>query len=89
MEKLRALTDCPIFITSWYRCPACNEAVGGAPKSEHMDGSATDFGTRKHTPKQLAALCEKVPEFRAGGIGTYPTWVHADSAIGPHRPARW
>ena len=89
LEKLRALVGGPLLITSWYRCPACNKAVGGASKSEHMDGSATDFVSRQHTPRELAALCEKVPEFDGGGIGTYPSWVHADSARGPHRPARW
>ncbi len=30
-------------ITSGYRCPALNEAVGGAPASQHLRGEAADI----------------------------------------------
>ena len=30
-------------ITSGYRCPALNEAVGGAPSSQHLRGEAADI----------------------------------------------
>jgi len=35
--------DKPIFITSWYRPPAVNRAVGGASRSKHLEGHAFDF----------------------------------------------
>lgn len=32
-----------ILITSGYRCPALNKAVGGVPHSQHMRGEAADI----------------------------------------------
>jgi len=44
MELVRsALNDEPINVTSWYRSPALNAAIGGSAKSDHMDGDAVDF----------------------------------------------
>lgn len=34
-----------IIISSGYRCPALNEAVGGATNSQHMRGEAADIHT--------------------------------------------
>lgn len=50
LEKLRLLNDeRPLFISSGYRCPRLNKAVGGAKNSQHMQGQAADidFGSRK------------------------------------------
>lgn len=43
MEKVRALFDRPIEITSGYRNPEVNAAVGGVPTSDHAQGHAADF----------------------------------------------
>jgi zinc D-Ala-D-Ala carboxypeptidase len=44
MEKVRnILGGHPITITSGYRCPELNAAVGGAPDSAHLYGLACDF----------------------------------------------
>lgn len=43
MEKVRALFNLPIEITSGYRSPAVNAAVGGVPDSDHALGHAADF----------------------------------------------
>src|SRR5438552_3183529 len=43
MEAVRALFDKPIEITSGYRNPIVNAAVGGVPKSAHALGHAADF----------------------------------------------
>jgi hypothetical protein len=46
LEKIREHLARPIFITSGYRCPALNAAVGGAGMSQHLTGAAADFVVR-------------------------------------------
>lgn len=44
MEKVRSiLGDKPVLISSGYRSPRVNEAVGGSPSSAHKSGLAVDF----------------------------------------------
>lgn len=43
LEDVRVLLGHPILISSGYRCPALNKAIGGAAKSHHMLGMAADF----------------------------------------------
>lgn len=43
MEDVRALLGHPIQVTSWYRSPELNKAVGGSKTSAHMKGLAMDF----------------------------------------------
>ncbi len=43
LEKVRTLTGKPLKILSGYRSPKVNKAVGGSPKSYHMQGCAADF----------------------------------------------
>lgn len=44
LERVRhALGDKPMIISSGYRCPELNKAVGGARRSAHMEGWAADF----------------------------------------------
>lgn len=95
LETLRAglgvLDPVAVVIMSGYRCPAHNKAVGGAPNSQHMYGTAADIRvTRSKTgrpvpPKQVADwLEEKYPN--SLGLGRYKGWTHVD--VRPHR-ARW
>lgn len=43
LEPLRQHFNVPIVISSGYRCPALNRAVGGAVNSQHMTGEAADI----------------------------------------------
>lgn len=71
--------DCPIHITSGYRCKAHNAAVGGEEHSQHMEGTALDI----LCPEPLNFewfyhLCYRLnPE---GGVGVYfkKQFVHID-----------
>ena len=87
LEKLRALAgNKPIHINSGYRSLGYNKKMGGAPKSQHVLGKAADITIEGFTPKQVADLAEKVPQFRNGGIGIYGTFTHVDVRKGR---ARW
>jgi hypothetical protein len=43
MQSVRDCLGQPIFISSGYRSPAVNKAVGGAASSQHQTGQAADF----------------------------------------------
>lgn len=43
LEKVRALLGKPILVSSGYRSPELNKAIGGATASHHMIGLACDF----------------------------------------------
>jgi hypothetical protein len=43
MEAVRSLFGRAVQVTSWYRSPEVNRAVGGSATSDHMIGYAVDF----------------------------------------------
>jgi hypothetical protein len=78
LEKVRALVGGPIVVTSGYRGPAVNAAVGGSKTSAHMTGRAADTNRPGLTPRQFA---EKVkPKMKEFGIDQmileFDSWVH-------------
>lgn len=52
LQPLRDRIGIPFIITSWYRSPALNKAVGGKPTSAHLSGTAIDFCIKGYTAKQ-------------------------------------
>lgn len=81
LQVLRDEVKKPIKITSGYRPAELNAKVGGASKSRHITGEAADFKIEGYTPKQVAAIIEKLiaeGKMKQGGLGTYSTWVHYD-----------
>lgn len=42
-EQIREILDCPMIITSGYRCEELNAYVGGSPTSQHVFCEAFDF----------------------------------------------
>jgi len=43
LEPLRQHLGVPVIISSGYRCPPLNKAVGGVRNSQHMTGEAADI----------------------------------------------
>ena len=89
LQVLRDEVKKPIKITSGYRPAELNAKVGGATKSRHITGQAADFKIEGYTPKQVAAIIEKLiaeGKMKQGGLGIYSTWVHYDTR---GTAARW
>ncbi len=72
----------PIEVTNVARCSVHNRAVGGAPKSAHVEGIAADL---VRTEALLAFVQENLDNF---GIwlehpDKTPTWIHIDTRYRP------
>jgi uncharacterized protein YcbK (DUF882 family) len=88
LQILRDACGKSITIMSGYRSPERNEEVGGATKSQHMEGNACDIKVKDMDPKDVATLIEKLikeGKMKQGGLGIYPRatiaegWVHYDT----------
>jgi zinc D-Ala-D-Ala carboxypeptidase len=85
LERIRSTLGAPIIVTSGYRGPALNRAVGGVTSSDHMTGQAADivapgYGTPFEVARLLAPLVSKL------GIGQLilegikgKRWVHVST----------
>jgi len=62
LEALRArLGGRPVIVTSGYRCPAHNRAVGGARLSQHLYGNAVDIIVAAAAPHDATVAKNIVP----------------------------
>lgn len=94
LERVRALCGgLPVYISSGYRCPPLNTAVGGASDSAHLYGCAADFTIPDFG--DVDAVCEfLVPYMKELWIdqlinetGGGARWVHLGLAVPPwHAP---
>lgn len=92
LERIRATLGVPVIVTSGYRAPAVNRAVGGVTSSDHMQGHAADivapgYGTATQIARTLAPLVSVL------GIGQIilegvkgKQWVHVSTRV-PDKPA--
>jgi len=85
MDKLQSLRNRlgkPLIVRSGYRSPSHNRAVGGAPASKHILGTAFDIAMSNHDPVAFEAAARAVGFL---GFGYYPRsgFMHID--LGPAR----
>jgi putative chitinase len=78
LDKIREEWGSPVIVTSWYRPPAVNRAVGGSPNSQHLYARAVDI-----RPNSLASLIKfqawlDQHWFGALGYGAKKGFVHLD-----------
>lgn len=80
MQAIRDRLGAPITLTSVYRSPAYNAAIGGAPASLHMQFKAADWVSLGKTPPEQAAAALQLRDegFFKGGVGLYDGFVHVD-----------
>ena len=79
-ERIR--TGCgnvPIVVLSAYRTPAYNAKVGGAPKSQHLQGRALDlYPPVGFTPETFHQRIRDLDLPVLRGLGLYKWGVHVD-----------
>lgn len=81
-EVIRAYYYVPLVINSAYRTKTYNDSIGGAPKSQHLEGLALDIQSPRNVP--VREFCHVVSRMAhsslkdIGGIGLYNTFIHVD-----------
>ena len=83
LQPARDALGMPVRVTSGYRSPAVNRAVGGVPRSPHLRGEAADLVCADnarlfHTLRRITPFDQLIWE---GGDHRQPAWVHVS-----HRP---
>lgn len=77
LQKIRTHFGKAVTITSAYRTPTRNKAVGGTTYSQHLYGTAADIKVNGVSPAKVAECAEKLLPNK-GGIGIYETFTHID-----------
>jgi hypothetical protein len=90
LERIRSTLNVPITVTSGYRSPQVNRAVGGVTSSDHIQGHAADilaprYGTASDVATMLAPLVSVlgIGQLILEGIGG-KQWVH----VSTHAPEK-
>ena len=83
LEQIRAVLGVPMRITSGFRPPEKNAAVGGAVTSNHMDGLAADFIPVDLSQYRAYKLLLASPVPAWDQIIYYPIQGHIHLGIGP------
>jgi hypothetical protein len=86
LDRIRRLLGYPLDISSGYRSPALNAAVGGAPNSQHAQGLAADFTCPGFgSPLAVArALRDSAVPFDTL-IYEFEEWIHVSFTPTPRR----
>ena len=85
LQKIRSHFGKAVTITSAYRTPTRNKAVGGTAYSQHLYGMAADIKVSGISPCKVADYAETLLPNK-GGIGVYDTFTHIDVRA---TKARW
>jgi hypothetical protein len=82
LEEVRVVVGVPLIISSGYRCPRLNVAVGGSANSAHIKGMAADFTAYPYKPMAVCLLIE-ASKIVFDQLILEHDWVHL--AIGPRQ----
>ncbi|NJN88917.1 MAG: DUF882 domain-containing protein [Leptolyngbyaceae cyanobacterium SL_5_14] len=67
-QKIPMGKNVPIIVTSWFRPPTINKAIGGSKKSQHLEANAIDFVTPHFSNWEVWEILDS---WFPGGLGIY------------------
>ena len=87
LDPLRTAWGKPIIVTSGYRCPDLNKAVGGVNTSQHLRGEAVDLdiGTIEDNKRLFEFICASGLTFDQLLLENKGQWVHISYNINRNR----
>lgn len=86
LDEVRRLLGHRLRISSGYRCPELNAAVGGARASQHCEGLAADFECPAFgTPLEIAVAIQRSTIAFDQCILEFGRWVHVSFSDAPRR----
>lgn len=90
LEMVRAYLQAPVLVSSGYRSPLVNRAVGGSPNSQHIKGEAADFtapgfGQPEMIVRAILRSTRPIPFDQV--IVEFGRWVHISFSKTPRRQA--
>lgn len=77
LQFIRNYFERPVIINSAYRNANYNKKIGGASKSQHILGTASDIVVQGVSSEDVAKYAEYLMP-TSGGIGFYPSFTHVD-----------
>lgn len=87
LEHVRLVLGVPMIVTSGYRSPALNVAVGGSSNSQHSRGEAADFiAPRFGNPRAVCKALE-ASDIRFDQLIDEEGWTHI-SFVSDRQPRR-
>jgi uncharacterized protein YcbK (DUF882 family) len=91
-ERIREIMGEPLIVSSGYRTAVYNDRIGGAERSQHVQGRALDLkptSKDKGALRRLLGACLKARgEKLLTGIGVYANFIHVDTRTG-NGPKNW
>ncbi len=82
IDKMTVRIGSPLKeVTSAYRSPRYNRAVGGKSRSYHMQNMACDIQYRNASPGHVSYVAKQLRKqgYYKGGVGRYSSFVHVDT----------
>lgn len=79
LDGIREKVGIPILVSSGYRCPLLNKAVGGVPNSQHLKGLAADLlcadmSKLESVLRETGGFNQLIKEHRKGSPNSF--WYH-------------
>lgn len=89
LQPIRDAYKKPIYVSSGYRCPKLNKAVGGVPTSQHVRGEAADIYV-KGDNKELFIVIKKLIDEGKITVGQLIDeynykWIHISLPTSKHK----
>lgn len=93
LDELRHRCGFAFVVTSGYRSPEHNAAIGGSPRSQHLLGRAADIAADAHTGRIIVQEAFKLGGFNGIGINLKGSrrFIHLDNRLltPEQKPVMW